>query len=209
MTKTLRLLGAMLALCLVATLAHAKVEKAEEAGESGPSARQIMEDTVVEVMAILKDTGIEGASRRGKLEQIAYDRFDFRSMSRLVLAKNWKRLSKDQQKEFVKEFRVYLANDYGSRLNRYGDEDVEVVGERKEPRGDVTIKTEIRGGANNGALVDYRMRHKKSDWKIIDVVIEGISLVANFRDQFREVISSGGPEALIRKLKEKNASNKA
>jgi ABC-type transporter MlaC component len=183
MAKTLRFLLVLLALSLVSTLAHAEGGNEDKGGSDGPSAREVMEGTVVEVVAILKDASMDTQARRGKLEQIAYDRFDFRTMSRLVLA--------------------------SSRLDRYGDEDVAIVGERSEARGDVTIKTEIQGGENNGALVDYRMRDKKTDWKIIDVVIEGISMVANFRDQFREVISKDGPEGLLEKLKEKNASNQA
>lgn len=208
MTKDLRILPMLL---LVSCL-FVQASQAAEPGKSAPAAtgaRAVMDETVVEVVSILKDASIDTKVRRGKLEQIAFDRFDFATMSRLVLAKNWRRLSKDQQQEFVKEFRLYLANDYGSRLDRYGDEDVVIVGERKEPRGDVTIKTQIKGGANDGALVDYRMRGRQGDWKIIDVVIEGISLVANFRDQFREVISSGGPDGLLEKLKEKNASKQA
>jgi phospholipid transport system substrate-binding protein len=81
-----------------------------------------------------------------------------------------------------------------------------VMGEEPKPHGDVQVRTKIVGGQNDGALVDYRMRNGKDGWRIIDVVIEGISLVANFRDQFREVIARGGPEALLQKLKEKNAS---
>ena len=204
MKKLLRSMAVLAALGLVPGLAFA-----DETAEGGPTAREVMEKTVVEVVAILKDGNETTNGRREQLEQIAYDRFDFRTMSRLVLARNWKRLSKDQQGEFVTEFRTYLANDYGSRLDRYGDEDAAVVGERPEPRGDITIKTEIRGGDNDGALVDYRMRSRNGDWKIIDVVIEGISLVANFRDQFREVISSGGPEGLLKKLKEKNTAGQA
>src|SRR6185369_10251963 len=70
-------------------------------------------------------------------------------------------------------------------------EEVKVLGEQSKPRGDVEVRTKIVGGANNGAIVDYRMRNGKDGWRIIDVVIEGISLVANFRDQFREVIARG------------------
>ena len=66
------------------------------------------------------------------------------------------------------------------------------------------MRTKIVGGENNGAIVDYRMRQGEGGWRIIDVMIEGISLVANFRDQFREVLARGGPEALLQKLKEKN-----
>jgi phospholipid transport system substrate-binding protein len=126
-------------------------------------------------------------------------------MSKLVLGRNWKRLDAAERDEFVDEFTTYLANDYGSRLDRYEQEKVAVEGEEPKPRGDVVVKTKIVGGANHGAIIDYRMRKQGEDWKIIDVVIEGISLVANFRDQFKEVIARSGPEGLIRKLEEKNA----
>ena len=204
MTKALRIIATLLVLGFLAPLTASAKSTA-----AGSGARDVMEQTVIEVVAILKDADKNGEQRRSELEQIAYDRFDFRQMSILVLKKSWRRLSKEQKREFVDEFRTYLANDYGSRLDRYGNEDVVVTGERKEPRGQVTIKTEIRGGENDGALVDYRMQqHKKTgDWLIIDVVIEGISLVANFGDQFREVISSKGLEGLLEQLKEKNAGS--
>ena len=169
------------------------------------SARAVIEQTVDQVVAILADPALDSETRRQRIEKIAYERFNFRTMSRLVLAKNWKRLTKQQQSDFVEEFTRYLANDYGNRLDRYEQEKVEIVGERPEPRGDVTIKTRIVGGSNDGALVDYRMRHRNGQWKIIDVVIEGISLVANFRDQFREVLGNGGADTLLAKLREKNA----
>lgn len=170
-----------------------------------PTAKTIIEKTVVEVLAVLGDEARSTAQRRLALEEIAHDRFDFRTMSKLVLGRNWKRLDAEKRDEFVDEFTTYLANDYGSRLDRYEQEKVAVEGEEPKPRGDVVVKTKIVGGANNGVIVDYRMRKQGEDWKIIDVVIEGISLVANFRDQFKEVIARGGPEDLIRKLEEKNA----
>ena len=170
------------------------------------SPRALIQRTIDEVLAILRDPKKEDTTRRPELEAIARDRFDFDTMSRLVLAANWKKLTPAQQTEFVDEFTRFLANDYGARIERYEQEQVEITGERPEARGDFTIKTKIVGGKNNGALVDYRMRQKGGSWKIIDVVIEGISLVANYRDQFREVASQGGPAVVIEKLKEKNAA---
>jgi len=183
-------------------VSSAAVAETAEVARSAPE--RIIEETVTQVVAVLGDKSRSSEQRRAELEVIARQRFDFRSMSRLVLARNWKRFSKAQQSEFVEVFTRYLANDYGSRLERYDQEQVEVLGERQEPRGDVTVKTAIVGGENDGALVDYRMRDRKSQWKIIDVVIEGISLVANFRDQFRDVIARSGPEGLIAKLNAKN-----
>ena len=168
--------------------------------------RALIQRTIDEVLAILRDSKKSVTQRRPELEAIARDRFDFDTMSRLVLATNWKKLSPAQQTEFVDEFTRFLANDYGGRIERYEQERVEITGERPEARGDFTIKTKIIGGKNDGALVDYRMRQREGSWKIIDVVIEGISLVANYRDQFREVAGNGGPAVVIEKLREKNAA---
>lgn len=176
-----------------------------QASEGGATA--LIEETVAQVIDVLKDDAKSTAERRKELEAIAHARFDFRTMSRLVLGRNWKRLDDGQRSEFVEAFTTYLANDYGSRLDRYEQEEVAVTGEEPKPRGDVVVKTQIVGGENDGAQVDYRMRHRNDKWRIIDVVIEGISLVANFRDQFSEVIGNQGPEGLLRKLKEKNAQN--
>ena len=170
------------------------------------SAKALIEQTVVQVLGVLRDKSRTAGQRRLELEKIAHARFDFRTMARLVLARDWKRLDSEKRDEFVDQFTTYLANDYGSRIDRYQQEQVKVLGEQPKPRGDVEVRTKIVGGANDGAIVDYRMRQGKEGWRIIDVVIEGISLVANFRDQFREVIARGGPEALLQKLKEKNAA---
>ena len=194
-----------LMLTITAGLSAALVATSVSA-DAATEPRQVIEATVVDVVAILADEQTTIDAKRGALKEIAYARFDFRTMSRLVLAKNWKRLSKEQQADFVEQFTLYLANDYGGRLQRYEQQQVEVVGERAEPRGDFTIRTQIVGGENDGAHVDYRMRNRKDEWRIIDVVIEGISLVANFRDQFREVMGNEGPEKLLEKLREKNAA---
>lgn len=179
------------------------------AGVEGAPPRTVIQRTIDEVLVILRDAKRSDAQRRAELEAIARDRFDFQTMSRLVLAANWKKLSKAQQDEFVDEFTRFLANDYGGRIERYEQEEVEITGERPEARGDYTIKTKIVGGENDGALVDYRMRQRDGSWRIIDVVIEGISLVANYRDQFREVAGHGGPKVVIDKLREKNAAKKS
>ena len=92
-----------------------------------------------------------------------------------------------------------------TRIHGHDQEQVEITGTRKEPRGDVTVHTRIVGGEFENAIVDYRLRKKDGKWRIIDVIIEGISMVSNFRDQFKEVLSRGGPDLLLTKLKEKNA----
>jgi len=166
---------------------------------------QIIQESADQVLAIMRDSNRTKEQRIAELEALAYDRFDFRTMTLLVLSRNWKKLTSEQQDEFVVQLRQYLANDYSSRLDRYDQQDVRVLAERQEPRGDVTVRTQMVGGQTDGAIVDYRMREADGRWRIIDVVIEGISLVANLRDQFREVLAREGPEALLEKLREKNA----
>jgi phospholipid transport system substrate-binding protein len=168
--------------------------------------RQIIEQSATQVLAIMRDPKRTREQRIDELRALAYERFDFRTMTRLVLARNWKKLTSEQQDEFAVQLREYLANDYSSRLDRYDQQDVHVLDERQEPRGDVTVRTQMVGGQVDGAIVDYRMRSKDGRWRIIDVVIEGISLVANLRDQFREVLTREGPEKLLEKLREKNAA---
>jgi phospholipid transport system substrate-binding protein len=164
---------------------------------------------VDEVLAILSNHSVSTSERIRSIEEIVYGRFDLQAMSRMVLARNWKRFSKEQQTEYVAEFKKYLSNNYGSRIERYDQEKVDYLGARDEPRGDVVVRTKIIGGEFEGSQVDYRLRKQNESWLVIDVVIEGISMVSNFRDQFKQVVSDGGPELLLRKLKEKNATEVA
>jgi phospholipid transport system substrate-binding protein len=167
--------------------------------------RETMQATIDQVLAVLNDPERNQEQRLAAIEEIAYARFDMRTMSRLVLGRDWKRFSEEQKDEYLAAFKLYLANNYGDRINRYDQQGVEIIGVRDEPRGDKTVQTKIVGGEFDAARVDYRMRNKSGEWLVIDVVIEGISTVSNFRDQFREVLSRGGPAHLLEKLHEKNA----
>jgi phospholipid transport system substrate-binding protein len=187
------------AICLVSVDTRAVTE-------SEAAARAVVAETVKEVLAVLRDKSVPTEQRIHSIEEIVYGRFDLEVMSRLVLARNWKRFTDEQKAEYVEEFKKYLTNSYGSRIERYDQQKVEIVGEREEPRGDVVIQTKIVGGEFEGTLVDYRLRKQKGEWRVIDVVIEGISMVSNYRDQFKSIVSTGGPELLLEKLKEKNAA---
>src|SRR5690606_3740746 len=99
----------------------------------------------------------------------------------------------------------HLSNTYGKNVDSYRNEVVKILGTRDEARGDVTVQTTIERGGKGDVFVDYRLRKIGGQWRIIDVVIERVSLVSNFRSQFQEVIAQGGPEQLISSLKQKNA----
>jgi phospholipid transport system substrate-binding protein len=182
---------------------------AAAAGAEKPGPRAVIEQTVSEALSVLKKRELSKHERRSQVQQIAYARFDFDTMSRLVLARNWNLFSAAQQAEFEREFKTFLAKSYGSRLDAYDQQEVAIVGEQAEPRGDVTIRTRILGGDFEGVSMDYRLRSRDGEWRVIDVVIEGISLVANYRDQFKEVLSRGGPDELLKELREKNSAQEA
>ena len=169
------------------------------------AARGVVSEAMSQVLAALSNKGLSDDQRLRRIEEVAYANFDFETMSKLVLARNWKKFSKEERQQFVVEFRNLLARSYGSRLKRYSDEGVEVVGSRTEPRGDVTVQTQIVGGGFDGATVDYRMRQRGNGWKAIDVVVEGVSLVSSYRSQFREALSGGSPQKLLERMREKNA----
>lgn len=166
--------------------------------------RSLIEDAATKIVTILGREGQESDARVAEIEEIAYELFDFTTMSKLVLARNWRKLDKEKRAEFVREFKRNLSRTYGTRLDRYDQENIEVFGTQVEPRNDVSVKTRVVGGQFDGAVISYRLRERSERWRIIDVVIEGISLVSNYRSQFAEILNSGTIDDLMVKLRDKN-----
>ena len=193
--------GLALALLLLAVGAPAFAAPADDA-------RATMEKTVADVLVILGDKSLSLQTKRDRIQAIAYERFDFETMSKLVLKRDWKKFDAAQQQEFVNEFREHLSARYGENLGRYENEKVEVTSHHAETNNDVSVKTVIRGGKFDGTPVDYRLRNA-SEWRVIDVVIENVSLVSSFRTQFADVLAKGGPAGVLAKLKERNAARAA
>ncbi len=170
---------------------------------SAPAA--IVEDMAGEGLKVLRDKALDVETKRARLEEIVYRNIDFETLSRLVMARNWRKLSGPQKTEFMNEFKRHLSATYGDNVDNYRNESVQILGERKEKRGDVTVKSKIVRGGNEDVMVDYRLRQRDDgDWRIIDVVVEGVSLVANFRSQFQDIMSNGGVDRLLKLLREKN-----
>jgi phospholipid transport system substrate-binding protein len=167
------------------------------------AAKAAVDATVDSVMAVLNDEALPIEQKRDAIEAIAYERFDFNTISKLVLARNWRRMTPAQREQFEQEFKRHLSVTYGDSLDRYGEETVEITDSRAERNGDVTVRTRILG-EGDPLGVDYRLRSRNGSWYVIDVIVEGVSLLSNFRSQTQEIISAEGPEGLIQKLREKN-----
>ena len=161
--------------------------------------------TAHRTLEILNSGASEGEKIK-RLEQIAYATIDFDTVSRLVLAKNWKALDPEQRQQFRDEFKRAFTVSYGRRIGQFGQEKVIILGERQEPLGDATVQSRIVGGKAGDTKVDYRLRQKDGTWYMIDVTVEGVSIVSSYRTQFQEIIDQGGPKQLLVQLRAKNAS---
>jgi phospholipid transport system substrate-binding protein len=192
----------MLVALFVAVLGRSPVSASEPDPATLP-ALGLVSEVIDRVLAELAKKDVEQEAKIKALESIVFEKFNFQIMSRLVLARNFRKFTKPQQVEFEEEFKQYLSRFYGSRLVDYADEKVEITGTNVGERGDVTVMTRIVGGDVDGIEMSYRVRERNDTWKIIDVTIEGVSTVRNFHSQFREIISQGGPEKLLVALRTK------
>jgi phospholipid transport system substrate-binding protein len=191
----------------IVPIAAAAVLFAAAAAASTPSeeTRSLVRSTADDVIAVLADKSLNPDQKRDKITTIVEKSFDFRTLCKLVLARNWNKLSKAQQDEFVAEFKQHLTITYGKNVENYRDEKVVITGDREEPRGDWTVKSIIERPAAENVKVDYRLRRIDGQWRMIDMIVEGVSLVANFRSQFQDIMSKSGPAKVIDLLREKNA----
>ena len=183
---------------------------AAAAALSGPEseARSFVQQTIDTVLGILRNGAIPLEEKKNRVESIAYERFDFELMSRLVLARNWQKFSDKQKRDFVDAFKKHLSATYRDTLNTFRDETIAIVSSRAESNGDVTVMTVVKGSADD-TKVDYRLRKGANGWRGIDVIIEGVSLVQNFRSQAQEIVSAEGPDGLIQKLRSKQMKKPA
>lgn len=189
---------------LLCALLAAPLARADDAVDGAKASLQV---TVNQVLAILNDKSLDQPARLAKLENVALDRFDFPRMTLLVLGKNRSQLSAEQQVQFQEEFKTHLSLTYGKQIEKYtSDEKIEIGEARSEPNKDVTVRSRIVGGAaGDGLRIDYRLRDDAGNWKIIDVIPEGVSLIQNFRSQVQEIITQKGVGQLIQTLHDKNA----
>jgi phospholipid transport system substrate-binding protein len=193
--------AAALVLASVLVLAGGQRAAAAASADDG-AARAFVQQTIDSVLVILRDKAVPLETKKTEVETIAYQSFDFTLMSRLVLARNWDKFSPKQQTDFVDAFKKHLSATYRDTLNTFRDETISIVGSRAESNGDVTVMTVVKGSTDD-TRVDYRLRKSAAGWRGVDVIIEGVSLVQNFRSQAQEIISTEGPDGLIQKLRAK------
>jgi phospholipid transport system substrate-binding protein len=159
--------------------------------------------TTDQVIDVLKDPDLKSKPeiRDKRIWSIVSERFDFEEMARRSLALHWRDRSVEERKEFVELFGHLLQKSYSGKLDQYTDEKVEYLGQEVEgPRAEVRSKILSKGMEIS---IDYRLMEKSSSWMVYDVVIEGVSLVNNYRNQFNRIVVSSGYKELVKRLREK------
>ncbi len=131
-------------------------------------------------------------------------RFDFERITQSAMGRNWARADAAQKKRVVEEFSRLLIRTYSNALSTLNESTVEVKGTRSNGSdSDVTVRTQMVGG-RSPVSIDYALAGSGGTWRVYDVVVEGVSLVSAYRDEFTTLISSGGVPGLIAALERKN-----
>ncbi|MES9976282.1 MAG: ABC transporter substrate-binding protein [Candidatus Thiodiazotropha sp.] len=170
-----------------------------------PSER--IKETVNQVLTVLKDQSLGRQDRRDQVKEIVRKRFDYESMSQVILAANWRKASKPQREQFITLFRELLEQTYFSAIDSYNDQSVRMGRERM--KGKLANVQTFIVAANKELAVSYKMRFRNDDWYAYDVAVDGVSLVSNYRTSFRNLVRSKGMEGLLAELAQKVASLKA
>jgi phospholipid transport system substrate-binding protein len=159
------------------------------------------------VLDVLRDPSLKGESgkkiKKTKIRSLAKEMFGFDELSRRTLGQDWKKLDAGQQKEFADLYASLLEETYANRLLSYTNEKVRYGKEISLSGKTVEVQTAIVTTQQTDIPINYRVIQKDGDWKVYDVVIEGVSLINNYRSQFREILASKPSEALLDALRKK------
>lgn len=171
---------------------------------------EAVRETLTQVLRILDDPSLKNpakqAQRRRMLEEIAAGRFDYAEMSKRVLGSYWKPLTETQRKEFVEVYKGFLSDRYAGKIEDYSGrkQDVGYLTERIEGSY-AEVRTELRSDKTTLPM-DYRLLVKDGRWSAYDIIIDGVSLVSNYRSQFQKIIRESSFEELLKKLRERTVT---
>jgi phospholipid transport system substrate-binding protein len=139
------------------------------------------------------------------VNRIVVPHFDFDATAKLVLGHYWRDTNPQQQQRFIEEFRTHLVHFYAVSLAKYKDQKIDYKPLHAPAAADeVVVNTEVQQQNGPPIPIDYRMHLKGGDWKVYDVLIEGVSLVASNRSSFAAEIQQGGIDTLTDRLAQRN-----
>jgi phospholipid transport system substrate-binding protein len=174
-------------------------------------ATDAMRGTIDEVLRILAEKELKQPAkaneRRQLLEKVVGERFDYQEMSRRSLGASWNSLLDKDKQEFVSLFQTLLVNTYADKIESYTGDGVQYLNERNEKEY-AEVRTKVLTGKTEIPL-DYRLIRKASEWRVYDVVVDGVSLVNNYRGQFSKILRNGSYADLVEQLRKKSEKIKS
>jgi len=158
------------------------------------------------VLDVLRDPTLKGdaakKTKKDKLRAISEKMFDFTELSRRTLTNSWKNLSPEQQKEFISLYASLLEDTYSDRILAYRDEKITFT--KEVPLSEKTVEVQSTVMHKTAEIpIFYRVILKDGEWRVYDIVIEGVSLINNYRAQFKNILVNKPPEALLEILRKK------
>jgi phospholipid transport system substrate-binding protein len=168
-----------------------------------PTALDTVNEVINTSLPVLRDKQTPVSQRRRQLRDLLEQHFDFADMARITLGYHWRELSVTQRTEFVKLFTAFIENAYLSKIEDYSGQDVAVLGQNSEGEGFSRVRSQIIQPGKQPIKVDYLLRELDGDWKIYDVTVDAISIVANYRNQFNRVINDQGFDKLMADMRAK------
>ncbi len=170
------------------------------------TATETVEKGVNKVLKTLGDPAFKAKPKDVKITEIGNiigEVFDFTELSKRTLGRQWKKMNAEQQKEFVELFQKLLQDVYADRLLAYTDQKIVFENEKQLKKGRVEVQSNIVLSDGRKVPIFYRATNKSGQWKVYDLVIEGVSMVKNYRTQFREIIAKDSPEKLLEIMRDK------
>ena len=161
---------------------------------------------VDKVLDVLRDPSLKAESakkaKKDKIREISEKMFDFTELSKRTLGKNWSKFNPAQQKEFVELYTSLLEDAYADKVMAYTDEKIDFSKEVALTEKTVEVQSKVLRKTGDIPIY-YRVIMKEGSWRVYDVVIEGISLISNYRSQFNEILANKPPESLLETLRKK------
>jgi len=176
--------------------------------QAASTPRATLEKVVGEVLETLKDPGYANPATRTplreKIEKAVESVFDFSEFSARTVGTRWKSFSSEQQRRFDEAFARLLLTTYLDNIDGYNGEKVEYAAENFSAKGNrAEVPTIVTLGDGKKVPVNYRMMEKDGRWVVYDVVIENVSLIKNYRAQFKEILAKDSPDQLIERVRER------
>jgi len=170
---------------------------------------QLVKTVTLDVVDLIaKDKEIRAGNRAKLVELIdakVLPHFNFNAMTALALGQSWNKATPEQKKRLTEEFRTLLVRTYASALAAYSEQKFDFRPLRAKPTDtDVTVQVRVLQPGTQPVPIDYSMEKTASGWKVYDVMVGGVSLVANYRTEFNNVVRESGIDGLVKNLNAKN-----